>query len=157
MAITKPLALKTLIPAGAAVANTTGAFFPLSAETRAVEITINLTSITRTSTGTVQVQIDTSYDNGATFDAPAVMVGALATAAAKERFLARFDIPAVTPATMADGAAFYQAAVGTAPSAGQSRHHLKPTGYRARAIMAGDTTAYDVTVTLREQQEIAVS
>jgi hypothetical protein len=148
-------ATRTMIAAGNQTADVTGAYFQLDPQTEAVEIIINLTAIARTSTGTLQVKIEASYDDGTTFDAPHVMAGALATAAAKERFLYSFSAGlAAATATIADTNSFYQAGIGSAPAAGALRHHLKPHGYRAIADMAGDTTSFNVVVTLREVTEV---
>jgi hypothetical protein len=142
-----------LIAGGSRASDTTGAFEPLEPQTEAIEIRINLTSITRTTTGTVQTRIEASYDDGANYEV--VALGALNTAAFQERFVYPFSVGlAVSAATMADGGAFYQASPQNNPTAGQMRHHLKPHGYRAVADMEGDTTAYNVTVTLRQVTEV---
>jgi hypothetical protein len=142
-----------LIPALSRTADFNGAYTPLEPLTEAIEIRTNLTAIARTTTGTLQVRLEASYDEGATFET--VAVGALAIAAAQERFLYPFSAGlAVATATVANGAAFYELAPQTVPTATHMKHHLKPHGYRAVADMAGDTTSYDVTVTLRQVAEV---
>ena len=151
-----PLGTKTsvLIPAGARTADLTGNYLTLDEFTEAVEVVVDLTSITRTTTGTLQVLIEASYDGGATFEAPAVLVGPLSAAIVKLRFLVLFlaalGLSAATGASIADSGNYFQTGLATAPAASTGRLHLKPTGYRALADMVGDTTAYNVTVTIRE-------
>ena len=151
-----PLSTKTsvLIPAGARTADLTGNYLTLNEFTEAVEVVVDLTSITRTTTGTLQVLIEASYDGGVTFEAPAVMVGPLSAAAVKLRFLVPFPtalaLSAATGAGIADSGNYFQTGLATAPAASTARPHSKPTGYRALADMAGDATAYNVTVTIRE-------